>query len=136
MHVRVTCGGIVIGTATFDPPEGVAHAPLSPTRSYVFAAPAARALGNQFASTEYCLPTDGDFADVAASRWEGARLAIEDMIGRELAVNNVVVLDGLPGGPSESTVRVVADFRSDLSRAEARLRATRPGTGNRTRPAA
>src|SRR4051812_37239515 len=30
MLVRVTCDGIVIGTADFHPAEGLAHAPLSP----------------------------------------------------------------------------------------------------------
>jgi hypothetical protein len=136
MVVRVTCGGILSGTAHFDPPEGVAHAPLSPTRAYVLASPAARSLGSQFASTQFWLPSDGDFADVAAARWDGARLALEDTTGRELAVNSILVLDGLPGAPGESTVRVVADFRSDLARAEARLRSTRGGDGKRTRPAA
>ena len=133
MLVRVTCGGVLIGTAHFDPPEGVAHAPLSPARGYALAAMPARALGAQFASTQFWLPPDGDFADVAAARWEGGRLALEDLTGRELAVNNIVVLEGLPAGPGDGNVRVVADFRSDLARAEARLRSTRPGDGNRTR---
>ena len=133
MFVRVTCGGVLIGTAHFDPPEGVAHAPLSPTRGYALASMAARSLGVQFASTQFWLPPDGDFADVAATRWEGARLALEDMTGRELAVSNIVVLEGLPASADDGSIRVVADFRSDLARAEARLRSTRTGDGSRTR---
>jgi hypothetical protein len=136
MLVRVTCGGVLIGTAAFDPPEGVAHAALSPTRAYVLASIPARSLGGQFASTQCWLPEDGDFADVAAARWGGPRLALEDMTGRELGVNNILLLEGLPGAPGESTVRVVADFRSDLARAEARVRPAHRGGGKRTRPAA
>jgi hypothetical protein len=93
----------------------------------------ARSLGVQFATTQFWLPPDGDFADVAGARWEGARLALEDLTGRELAVNNIVVLEGLPADPDDGPVRVVADFRSDLARAEARLRSTRTGDGGRTR---
>lgn len=139
MLVRVTCGGVLIGTATFDPPEGVAHAPLSPTRAYVLASVPARSLGAELGATQLWLPQDGDFADTAAARWArwgGARLALEDMTGRELAVSNILVLEGLPGAPGESTVRVVADFRSDLARAEARVRSAHSGPGTRTRPAA
>ena len=78
---------------------------------------AARSLGVQFASTQFWLPPDGDFADVAAARWEGGRLALEDLTGRELAVTNIVVLEGLPASPDDGSVRVVADFRSDRARA-------------------
>jgi hypothetical protein len=93
----------------------------------------ARSLAAQFATTQVWLPSDGDFADVAATRWAGGRLALEDMTGRELAVANVVVLEGLPADPDDGPVRVVADFRSDLARAEARLRSSRTGDGNPTR---
>jgi hypothetical protein len=60
-------------------------------------------------------------------------VALEDMTGRELAVANVVVFEGLPAGTGDGPVRVVADFRSDLARAEARLRSSRAGDGNPTR---
>ena len=93
----------------------------------------ARSLAAQFATTQFWRPSDGDVADVAATRWAGGRLALEDMTGRELAVANVVVLEGLPADPSDGPVRVVADFRSDLARVEARLRPSRPGDGNPTR---
>lgn len=133
MLVRVTCGGVLIGTAHFDPPEGVAHGALSPARGYALATMPARSLGAQFAATQFWLPPNGDFADVAAARWEGARLALEDMTCKELAVSDIVVLEGLPADPDDGPIRVVADFRSDLARAEARLRSTRSGDGSRTR---
>ncbi len=136
MLVRVTCGGILIGTAEFDQPEGVAHASLSPTPAYVVARSAARMLGERFARTQFWSPPDGDFAEVAAAGWEGGRLAIEDVGGRELGVANVVVLDGLPSADGESLVHVVADFRADLGRVASRARSGNPADGNRTRPAA
>lgn len=122
MVVRVTCAGVLIGTAEFDPPEGLASANLAPGPGYALAAQAARVLGREFATTQYWTPLERDFADAIATRWEGGRLALEDSTGRELGVNNIVVLEGPPGGPDGSLVRVVADFRPDLARAEAFLR--------------
>lgn len=136
MLVRVTCGGVVIGTAEFDPPHGVAHAALSPTVAYAHAAAAAQSIGRRFACTQYWSPSDGDFAEIAARRWKGGRLALEDRTGRELSVNNVVVVEGLTSVDGESTVRVVADFRSDLACVAARVASGGSGGGNRTRPAA
>jgi len=113
MLVRVTCAGALIGTAEFDPPQGVAHASLVRGPGYDVVSPAARSLARSLADTQCC--TSGrDFADVAATRWEGARLALEDETGRELAVNNVVVIESVPGGPGEGVIRVVADFRPDV----------------------
>jgi hypothetical protein len=136
MLVRVTCGGVVIGTADFDPPRGVAHAPLSPTPAYVHAASSAQLLGRRFACTQFWLPPNGDFADVAAAEWDGERLALEDMAGSEISVGNVVVVEGLTSVDGESTVRVVADFRWDPADVEARISPGGPSGENRTRRSA
>lgn len=136
MLFRVTCGGVPIGTARFDPPEGLAHATLERTGGYVRVAPAAQALGRVFAVTQFWSPSAGDFADVAAARWKGARLALEDATGRELGVNNVVVLEAPLPSADGSLVRVVADFRPDPARVEAFLRTLGRDGGGRTRPAA
>jgi hypothetical protein len=113
MLVRVTCAGALIGTAEFDPPHGVAHASLVRAAGYDVVSPAARLLARSLAHTQCCC-SGRDFADVAATRWEGGRLALEDETGRELAANNVVVIESIPGGPGEAAIRVVADFRRDL----------------------
>lgn len=134
MHVRVTCAGIIIGAAEFVPASGLAHAPLEPASGYPLAAAAAQALGRELSHTQFWLAVNGDFADEAASRWSGDRLALEDLTGRELGVNNLVVVEfpALVGG---SAIRVVADFRPDMARVEALLQTIGPG-GGRTRPAA
>ncbi len=129
------CSGVLVGTARFDPPDGLAHAPLTPAAGYASVAIAAQALGHQFVRTQFWSPVDGDFADVAASRWEGGRLALEDASGRELGVNNIVVIAGA-AGPEGTLVRVVADFRPDLARVEAFLRTLNRGGGGSGRPAA
>ena len=134
MHVRVTCAGIVIGTAEFLPATGLAHAPLEPGPGYPFAASAARALGRDLSVRQFWSPMAGDFADEAAARWTGDRLALEDVAGRELGVNNLVVVE-CPTRVGDSPIKVVADFRPDLARVEAFLRTVGPG-GGRTRPAA
>jgi hypothetical protein len=126
---------VPIGTARFDPPEGLAHATLERTVGYARVAPAAQALGRTFEVTQFWSPVNGDFADVAAARWEGARLALEDETGRELSVNNVVVLEAPLASGDGSLVRIVADFRPDLARVEA-WRRTLGRDGGRTRPAA
>ena len=133
--MNVTCSGIVIGAAEFVPASGIAHAPLEPGPGYVFAAVAAQALGRDLSRTQFWLPTNGDFADEAASRWSGERLALEDLVGRELGVNNLVVVEfpALVGG---AAIRVIADFRPDMARVEALLQSIGPGGGGRTRPAA
>ena len=136
MLVQVTCGGVVIGTAEFDPPNGVAHTTLSPSPSYLIAIAPAQRLGRSFARRQYWCPADGDFADHAATLWEGPRLALEDFTGRELGVPNVVVLEGPPGADGATTIRVVADFRADSARIVAPIRQPNSGGGNRTRPAA
>ena len=136
MLVRITCAGVVIGTARFDPPEGVAHATLSVATGYGIAAPAARLLGESFVRTQPWRPEDGDFADVASSRWRGGRLALQDMSGRELNVNNVVVIDGLPPAADGGLVRVVADFRGHGARVDAQIRPFDRGDSGRKRGAA
>ena len=128
MLVRVTCGGVPIGTAQFDPADGLAHATLERTVGYARVARAAQALGRELAVTRFWSPADGDFADVAAARWDGARLAVEDETGRELGVSNLLVLEGPVPSEDGSLVRVVADFRPDLARVEA-LRRTRGRDG-------
>jgi hypothetical protein len=135
MLVRVTCDGVVIGTADFQLAEGLAHAVLSPAAAYVLADSAARSLGRQLTRRQYWTAVRGDFACVAAARWEGGRLAIQDMNGRELCADNIVVAERPPGVPGEHTVRVVADFRSDVARIQARFRSD-PGCAERNRPAA
>ena len=101
---------------------------------YPFAAAAAQALGHELSRTQFWLAVNGDFADEAASRWSGDRLALEDLTGRELGVNNLVVVE-FPAPVGGSAIRVVADFRPDMARVEAFLRTISPG-GGRTRPAA
>jgi len=134
MRVNVTCAGIVIGSAEFVPASGLAHAVLEPGPGYAFAAAAAQALGRDLSRTQIWLATNGDFADEAASRWSGERLALEDLVGRELGVNNLVVVEfAAPEGAA--VIRVVADFRPDMARVEALLQSIGPG-GGRTRPAA
>jgi hypothetical protein len=134
MRVNVTCSGIVIGSAEFVPASGLAHAALEPGPGYAFAAAAARALGRDLNRTELWSSTRGDFADAAASRWSGERLALEDLVGRELGVNNLVVVE-FPAPLGGAAIRVVADFRPDMARVEALLQSIGPG-GGRTRPAA
>ena len=136
MLVRVTCGGVVIGTAEFLPARGVTHTTLSPSPAYLVALTPAQRLGRRLARRQYWSPADGDFADVAATWWEGDRLALEDMTGREVGVPNVVVLEGLPNAEGATTIRVVADFRSESARVPAPVRAPNPTGGSRTRPAA
>jgi len=135
MRVRVTCAGIVIGIADFVPAAGVAHAVLEPEPGYSFAADAAQALGRELSSSDQFWPAGrGDFADEAAAQWSGDRLGLEDVVGRELGVNNLVVVE-YPSFGGVPTIRVVADFRPDMARVEAFLRTIGPG-GGRTRPAA
>ena len=141
MFVRVICAGVSVGTADFEPADGVAHAELTTSDGYVLVAGAARALGERFTRTQCWLAAWGDFAEVAAAWWPGDRLALEDAAGRELAVPNVVLLE-LPSGPGfeaprvGTPVRVVADFRPDAARVEAFLRTLGPGGGGHIPPAA
>lgn len=134
MLVYVTCAGIVIGTAEFEPASGLAHAPLEPTPAYAFVAGAAQAVGRTLSDARLWSAVKGDFADAAAAEWSGERLALEDLLGRELGVNNLVVVE-FPCEVGGAAIRVVADFRPDLARVEAFLETLGPG-GGRTRPAA
>ena len=135
MRVHVTCSGVMIGTAEFEPADGLAHTRLAPSIGYEIAAAAAQELGREFAQTQFWSPIFGDFADEAAARWSGGRLALEDQMGRELGVNNIAVLERpiVAGTPD---VRIVADFRPALARVEALLRTVGPSGDGRTRPAA
>jgi len=92
MHVRVTCAGVVIGAAEFNPADVLAHARLTPSIDYAIAAAAAQELGYGFTHTQFWSPILGDFADEAAGRWRGGRLALENETGRELGVNNIAGL--------------------------------------------
>jgi hypothetical protein len=136
MVVTVTCAGIPIGTADFDPPEGLAHAALRINSAYGLASPAARVLALSLRHLECWSSLDGDFADFASSRWEGPRLALEDETGRELGVTNLIVLETDIRHPDCAPVRIVADFRPDLARVEAFLRTLGTDGGGRARPAA
>jgi hypothetical protein len=135
MHVWVTCSGVVIGSADFEPAEGLAHTQLLTDFSYSLASAAAQELGYQFRRTQFWSPLAGDFADEAVARWTGGRLALEDDLGRELGVNNIVLIE-FPILVDPPVVRIVADFRPDLARVESLLRSVGPGGGGRTRPAA
>ena len=136
MLVRVTCDGVVIGPADFHPAEGLAHAAFSPAAAYVLADSAARSLGRQLARRQFWTAVRGDFACVAAARWQGGRLAIEDMNGSALCAANVVVIERPVGVPGARTVSVVADFRCDVARVQARLRSPDLDGDERKRPAA
>lgn len=129
MQLSVTCSGVVIGSAEFDPPEGLAHAPLITSAGFAMAAYAAWELGEHFVTGQYWSPLFGDFAAAAAGRWTGGRLALQDFAGEELSVNNLAVVFNRRG------IHVVADFRPDLARVEAFLKMLGP-SGGRSRPAA
>jgi hypothetical protein len=62
-------------------------------------------------------------------------LALEDDIGRELGVNNIVLVE-YATRLNAPALCIVADFRPDLARVEALLRTIGPGGGGQTRPAA
>lgn len=137
MRVRVSCAGIDIGEAEFEPAEGVAHARLVPAAGYAIAQDAARRAGLAISHTQHWSPLAGDFADAAASLlWTGDRLALTDELARELGVASVVVLERPEARAVEPLVTVVADFRPDLARVEAFLRTLDGGGGGRARPAA
>ena len=136
MFVRVVCAGVTVGTADLEPAAGLAHGPVRPTRGYALAAPHAQVLGRQFTHTQFWSPVAGDFADDAAARWPGGRLALQDVDGRELGVSNVVLLDYSEAAAELGIVRLVADFRADVSRVEALLRPYNRGGGGSSRPAA
>ena len=134
MLVRVTCAGILIGSAELLPATGLAHAPLQCSEGYPIAQHAARAAALRVTATQYWSAMDGDFADQMAHEWPGDRLALEDAYGRELSVT-VVVLD-FPTPEPRPRVQVVADFRPDLARRMAPLVVEQLGGAGRTRPAA
>ena len=119
-----------------SPAERLAHALLAPAAAYVLADSAARSLGRQIAGTQFWSAVRGEFACVMAARWEGGRLAIEDMAGRPLCAHNVAVIERQWGVPGERVVRVVADLRSDVARAQARQRSSYEVSEHRTRTAA
>ena len=135
MRFWVTCSGVRIGSADFNP-EGVAHAHLAHTAAYAMTLAAAAKLGVSFGHTQYWPPLKGDFAAEAAARWTGGRLALEDDTGREVAVNNMVIIHLLAAPSLERILQVVADFRPGMARVEALLCAVEPGGNDRTRPAA
>jgi hypothetical protein len=112
MLVRVTCAGVLVGTAELDNLQGLSHALLETTEGYASASATACRLARGFATTRLWSPRDGDFARIVAERWDGDRLALEDDTGRELQVNNIVLLEGLPSD-RPTAVRLVADFRVD-----------------------
>ena len=130
MLVRVTCAGVVIGTARFDPPFGLAYARLWPTPAYAIAAPMAEELGEEVARKRLWSREDGDFAAALAAYWKGGGLALQDMSGRELVAGSVVVVESVFG---PRRLVVVADFRTD---AGSRVEPATPTDRARTRPAA
>ena len=135
MFVRVTCAGVIVGTAEFDPPTGLSHAVLDATAGYACAALFARRMADRLSMSTHWASPSGDFGAAVASEWEGGRLALVDETGRELAVNGIVLVEGLFG--ESAAVQVVADFRPDLARMSAIIRPNgRTGGLGRTRPAA
>lgn len=139
MRLRVTCAGVEVGWADFEPAAGVAHAMLDPGPGYPLAAAAAQAMGRMLAVSQYWPATAGDFADAATARWEGDRLALEDALGQELGVAGITLIERWAADAAlrdPPLVVIVADFRPDMARVEAFLRTLGSGGGNRHRPAA
>ena len=123
--------GVPIGNVHFDPPSGVAHAPLVASSGYDRLRDTAERAALALGTTQRWSALWGDFAEVFAREWQHhGRLALADLDGRELGVNNLVVLARF-GGPV-----VVADFRPDLARVEAFLRTIDGDGEGRSRPAA
>ena len=104
MFVWVTCSGVVVGSADFEPPFGLAHAQLEPTAGYVLVAAAAGEIGALLSRRLVWPRSAGDVADEMARRWSGGRLALMDQTGRELSVTNIVLVQDRALGR-----RVVAD---------------------------
>ena len=134
MLVRVTCAGVLIGTARIDTPSGLAHAPLYPATGYPMVADAAQALGDEVMHRPFWSPAEGDFAEMVAARWQGGSLALQDLAGRALAVNSLVVLEP-PALGGRHPVYLVADFRGAVS-VGSRIQARSSDGRSRTRPAA
>ena len=124
LRVRVTCAGVEIGTAEFRAPNGLAHERLVTGPHYAIAFDAARRCALALSHTQHWSPRNGDFAAYFAEQWEGGRLGLEDELGREFAVNSLVVIDH-PRDVSAEVI-LVADFRPDLARVEAFLSAAAP----------
>ena len=122
--------GVPIGSVLFDPPSGVAHAPLEAGPAYDSVRDAARRMTLAIGKTQPWSVLWGDFAEVFARRWDAGRLALANTHGLELGVASVVVLERA-GSPV-----VVADFRPDMARVEAFLRTVHGGGNGRARPAA
>ena len=135
MLVRVTCAGVLIGTARIDSPSGLAHAPLYPATGYPVVAAAAQAIGDELMHRQFWSSAEGDFADMVAARWQGGSLALQDLVGRPLSVNNLVVLE-TPALGERHPVYLVADFRVDAAGVGSRVHARDPEGRSRTRPAA
>jgi hypothetical protein len=131
MWCTVLHDGVPIGIVCFDPPSGVACASLVATRGYDRVRDTARRVALALGATQPWSALQGDFAEEFARQWqEDGRLALADLEGRELGVNNLVVLERFHGPV------VVADFRPDLARVEAFLRTVSDGGKGRSRPAA
>jgi hypothetical protein len=136
LRVRITCAGVTVGTAAFQCTQGVAYADLLPTDAYALVAAPARAIGDSIACTQYWGPNNDDFADALSARWTGHRLAVEDELGRELAISSIVIADLGALGTTKS-IRVIADFRPELARVDAVLNdIERSSGGSESRPAA
>jgi hypothetical protein len=138
MILRVTCGGVLVGTADFDPPAGLAYARLVPADGYFSLAELhAHRIAALLAQSYFWPPENNDFADAVAAHWNGGRLSLEDSMGNELGVTNIVLIERLLGALSDPSIIAVADFRPDLARVEAFLRTIDIGGGSgRSRPAA
>ncbi len=116
--MRVKCLDVEVGSATFAPAAGLAHAVLQPTDDYPTIAPFAREVGAWLSVHHYWSPVDGDITDVIADRWHGERVWLEDDFGRELAVSHVVVVEP-PRSQTGARITLVADFRPDHARVAA-----------------
>jgi hypothetical protein len=134
LRVRVTCAGVEIGTAEFRAPNGLAHERLVTGPHYAIAFDAARRCALALSHTQHWSPRNRDFAAYFAEQWEGGRLGLEDKLGREFAVNSLVVIDH-PRDVSAEVI-LVADFRPALARVEAFLSAAAHAQKNKCANAA
>lgn len=131
MWCTVLHDGVPVGSVYFAPPSGVAWAPLTASAGYERIRATARAVALALGTTQRWSALSGDFAETFARKWQDhGRLALTDVTGRELGVNNIVVLERFYAPV------VIADFRPDLARVEAFLHTIPGGGTGRSRPAA
>jgi hypothetical protein len=135
MEYRILCDGLPIGTASIVPLAGLAYGRLDPAPGYEYVRPHAIAAGRRLNRVGIWDPLRGDFAEEFARAWEGGRLALTDLLGDELAVASVVIIDWERSGGLPRPL-VIVDARPDMARVEAFLRTLGPSDDDKSRPAA